>query len=295
MKSRILIIVLLISGLNFAQTPFTTLSMEPIKVKKDKNAYVYVKEVKDAQGSVTTKETATTEETIKKPIDFFNNSSLSTSLINTGNRVSISAEVLHYKLYVANPDAEKLAKGDRKYRFNIPMLLISKLSTQYDSINSASSWDVLDYEAAPLTLRIMPSFKKPFVGFNDVIYYGFYADVRGLNIQNNITNSYDMEFIGSGGIGFTYQGDGDAGKYNENGEYKPGRYSLSVMLQGATGKKEVLQKLFKTDNDVVTSLQAYFLFKVADDSKFNMKIGYQYLFKETLAGNKSNFTIAIGI
>jgi hypothetical protein len=147
------------------------------------------------------------------------------------------------------------------------MLLISKLSTQYDSINSASSWDVLDYEAAPLTVRIMPSFKKPFPGFNDVIYYGFYADVRGLNIQNSVTNSYDMEFIGSGGIGFTYQGDGDAGKYNENGEYKPGRYSLSVILQGATGKKEVLQKLFKTDNDVVTSLQAYFLFKVADDSK----------------------------
>jgi hypothetical protein len=38
MKTKILITALLISGLNFAQTPFTTLSMEPIKVKKDKNA-----------------------------------------------------------------------------------------------------------------------------------------------------------------------------------------------------------------------------------------------------------------
>lgn len=141
----------------------------------------------------------------------------------------------------------------------------------------------------------MPSFKHQFKGYSDVIYFGFYTDLRGLNMYNNTTLKYDMEFIGSGGIGFTFEGDGDAGKYNENGEYKSGKYSLSFILQGATGKKEVLQRLFDTKNEIVSSLQTYFLFRVDKDSKFNLKIGYQYLFQETLAGSKSNFSIALGI
>jgi hypothetical protein len=267
-----------------AQTPFTTLSMEPIKVKT-KNADVNSYTFNDT--------TDTDEETTKKPLDFFSNISLTTTLLNTGNRMSISADVLHYKLYMANPTEEKIK--DRKYRFNLPLLLISKLATKYDSISSSSSWDALDYEAAPFTLRIMPSFKLQSASYNDVIYYGFYADVRGLNIQNASASTYSTEFIGSGGIGFTYEGDGEAGTYNKNGEYKSGRYSLSFLLQGATGKKEVLQKLFKTENDYVTSIQTYFLFKVAEESSFNLKIGYQYLFTETLAGTKSNFSIALGI
>jgi hypothetical protein len=285
MRTRLLLISLLIGLSVEAQTPFTTLARELIKGKKEANTQSFVQtEVENDEN---------TEETEKVPLSFFNNNSLSMNLINTGNRVSLSSEVLHYKLYFINPDSIKIK--DRKYRFNIPLLLISKLSTQYDSINSATSWDVLDYEAAPVTLRIMPSLRHKFKGYNDVIYYGFYADVRGLNMYNGTTEKYDIEFIGAGGIGFTYEGDGEAGKFNENGEYKPGKYSLSFMLQGATGKKELLQRLFDTDNEFVTSLQTYFLFRVDKDSKFNLKIGYQYLFQETLAGSKSNFSIALGI
>lgn len=264
-----------------AQTPFTTIVNELIKGTQNPTTKNFAET--DA-APTTTKEV---------PLSFFNNNSLSVNLINTGNRVSLSSEVLHYKLYIANPDDSTV--DSRKYRFNIPLLLISKLSTQYDSINSATSWDVLDYEAAPVTLRLMPSFKHKFKGKKDVIYYGFYTDLRGLNMYNNVTNKYDMEFIGSGGIGFTFEGDGEAGKYNENGEYTPGKYSLSFILQGATGKKEVLQRLFDTEKDMVTSFQTYFLFRVDKDSKFNLKVGWQYLFQETLAGSKSNFSIALGI
>lgn len=308
MKTRATLLLTLLPFLIFAQTPFTTISMEPINLQiengKTKTFKFNEKAFDDKKGAISSPEMETLDlndnknketyvKSTPKPLDFFNSSSLSTSLINTGGRVSINAEVLHYKLYVANPSPDH-AK-DRKYRFNIPLLVISKLSTKYDSISSSSGWDAVDYEAAPVTLRIMPSFRKSFVKFNDVFYFGFYADLRGLNIQNTSTNKYDLEFIGASGLGFTFQGDGDAGKYNEKGEYKEGRYSISFMLQGATGKKEILQKLFKTDNEYVTSLQTYFMFKVADDSNLNIKIGYQYLFKETLAGTKSNFSIALGL
>lgn len=308
MKTKHSILLLLFPILTFAQTPFTTISMEPINLqvengktmtfKFNENEFDSIKnlttplDIKNINlGDEKNKETYVQSE--KKPLDFFNNSSLSNSLINTGGRVSINAEVLHYKLYFANPSPDQVK--NRKYRFNIPLLIISKLSTKYDSISSSSAWDAVDYEAAPVTLRIMPSFRKSFKKFNDVFYLGFYTDLRGLNIQNSVTNKYDLEFIGASGIGFTFQGDGDAGKYNEKGEYKQGRYSISFMFQGSTGKKEIMQKLFKTNNEYVTSLQSYFMFKVSDDSSLNIKIGYQYLFKETLAGTKSNFSVALGI
>ena len=283
MKTKLLFFLLFIASAGYSQTPFTTIVNELLRGKEENNNKT-ISFVEDGSDE---------ESTEKKSLSFFNNNSLSVNLINTGNRVSLSSEVLHYKLFIANPEGEK-AK-ERKYRFNIPMLVVSKLSTKYDSINSATSWDVLDYEAAPITLRIMPSFRHKFEGYSDVVYYGFYGDVRGLNLYNDEAKKYDIEFVGSGGIGFTYQGDGEAGKFNENGEYKPGKYSLSFMLQGATGKKEVLKRLFDTDKEFVTSLQAYFLFKVSDDSNLNIKIGYQYLFQETLAGAKSNFSIALGI
>ena len=50
-------------------------------------------------------------------------------------------------------------------------------------------------------------------------------------------------------------------------------------------KKKLLldiQKLFNTEKDFVTAFQSYFAFKISDDSKFNLKIGYQHFFKETI-------------
>lgn len=295
--------VLLFCNFLFAQAPFTTLVKEPRFVKKTTN--IDGKEKFEAIDVITNKANvidnidqaniADGEEvkTKKNDIDFFKNNTLSFSILDKGeNRLSVSSQVLHYKLYVANPNEQNKWRINR---YNIPLMLISKLSTSYDSINASSSIDVLDYEAAPITLRIMPSFKKSFLTYNDVIYYGVYADLRGLNLFNSDTNDYDIEVVGTAGIGLTYQGDGQAGTYNKNGEYSPGRYSISVILQGATGKKEVIGRLFDTDKDFVGSFQSYFLFKVAENSKLNLKVGYQYFFDRTIAGTRSNFSVAIGI
>lgn len=281
-----------------AQAPFTTLVKEPRFLEKTqgidgKDKFIQANDT-EVKGFVDNPNLIPKiNKSEKKDIDFFKNNSLSLSILDKGeNRMSVSSQVLHYKLYVANPNEKNKYRINR---FNIPLMLISKLSTSYDSINSSSSIDVLDYEAAPITLRIMPSFKKSFLTYNDVIYYGFYVDLRGLNLYSSETNDYDIKVVGVGGIGLTYQGDGQAGTYNENGEYSPGRYSISVILQAATAKKEVIGKLFDTDKDVIGSLQSYFLFKVAEKSHLNIKVGYQYFFERTIAGTRSNFSIALGI
>lgn len=301
MKSKLTIFILIVFSLkSFGQAPFTTLVKEPrfLEVRQNldnKERYIAVTDSNEIKKIVN--QSKGLDEgfvvTDKKDIDFFKNNGLTLNLIDKGlNRMSVSSQVLHYKLFVANPNEKNRYRINR---YNIPLLVVTKLSSSYDSINATSAIDVLDYEAAPITLRIMPSFKKSFVTYNDVIYYGFYADIRGVNIYNPQNNSYNMDFIGAGGIGITYQGDGAAGTYNTNGEYKPGRYSISVILQGATGNREFISSLFNTDKNYVTSFQSYFIFKVSETSNLNIKVGYQRFFQETISGLKSNFSVTLGI
>lgn len=303
MRQLLILGILFLSIASYGQAPFTTLVKEPRFLEKKMNLDNTEKLVaitdstvvkallnKDNPALLTGKNI---EESEKNNIDFFKNNGLTLNLIDKGeNRLSVNSQVLHYKLYVANPNEKNKYRINR---YNIPLMVITKLSSKYDSINASSSLDVLDYEAAPITIRLMPSFKKSFITYNDVFYYGFYVDVRGLNLHNPSENTYDMEFIGSGGFGLTYQGDGQAGTYNTNGEYAPGRYSISVIFQGAIGNKDVLSRLFETDKEYVTAIQSYFLFKVSDNSPLNIKIGYQYFFQNTIAGTKSNFSLTLGI
>lgn len=302
MKNKILALGLLFASFSsFGQAPFTTLVKEPRFLEKTQNldrtkslvAITDANEIKDIVDNQKGLIDSTNIVTKKNDIDFFRNNGLTLNLINEGlNRMSVNSQVLHYKLFVANPNEKNKYRINR---YNIPLLVVTKLSTSYDSLNATSAIDALDYEAAPITLRIMPSFKKSFVTYNDVIYYGFYADIRGVNVYMPESNSYNLDFICSGGIGLTYQGDGVAGTYNSNGEYAPGKYSISVIFQGATGNKEFISSLFKTDKNYVTSLQSYFIFKVSEISRLNIKIGYQRFFQETISGVKSNFSVTLGM
>lgn len=224
--------------------------------------------------------------------DFFGNNSISASLLGRGEtRLSAIAQVIHYKLYMANPNESNTF---RHHRYNLPLFIITKLSTSYDSMNSSTAIDVLDYEGAPITIRAMPSWGIKLTNYSDIFYLGFYTDLRGLNLLDPISNEYNIEVLGSGGFGFTYQADGKAGSYEPNGEYADGRYSISLMLQGAIGDNKVIRRLFKSTRDVVSSIQGYFLFSVKEDSPLNIKVGYQYFFDEMLSGDRTNFSIALG-
>lgn len=295
----LIIFLFLFSVKSNSQAPFTTLAMEPTHIKKvgEKYSMFDIEDVENKKGAKTKNQFLSDEKIIKtvprEDAVFFKNNSLALSVFNSGaTRASINSQVIFYKINIFTPiDDEK-----SNYRYNIPLMLISKMSTSYDSISASNSIDVLDYEAAPVTLRIMPSWRiSENNNYKEKVLFGFYTDVRGLNYYRPASNSHQIEVVGSGGLGFTFQGDGEAGFYNQNGENLPGKWLLSVMLQGATGKKEIIQSLFATDKDYVTSFQSYFSFIISENNKFNLKVGYQHYFQETIAGNNNNFSIAIGI
>ena len=296
---HLLLIALFFTFKSYGQAPFTTLAREPIHIVKDNKKFKMfdVKGVKDKKGEdfneLLEKEKVITIQDDNDSIDFFKNNSLALTVVNSGeSRASIHSQVIFYKINIFTP----IDKESENYTYNIPLMLISKLSTSYDSINASNSIDVLDYEAAPVTLRIMPSIKvNNNSRYKENLLLGFYADARGLNFYRPESQSHKLEVVGSGGVGFTFQGNGEAGFYNSNAEYESGKWLFSAMIQGACGKKEIIQSLFNTDKDYVTSFQSYFSFRINENNKFNLKVGFQHYFQETISGNKNNFSIAIGL
>ncbi len=309
----ITILILYTFQITFAQAPFTTLVKEPVLLEKLDKGYVMYNVVEHLQAAKTNftpkiagekydgqmtyhsllddESDDVTESTNK--VGFFKNSSLALNILSKSeNRTSINAQVLFYKINILTPVDSK----PKNYKYNIPVMIISKLSTSYDSISGSSALDVLDYEAAPVTLRIMPSWKiSNNKTYKEQLLFGFYADTRGINVQNTNADDYSLEVVGSAGIGLTLTGNGEAGIYNQEGNYEKGNWLVSALFQGAIGDEDVIQKLFNTDKDYVTSFQAYFAFNISDSSKFNLKIGYQHFFKETISGTNNNFSIAIGM
>lgn len=297
---KIAILVLFVTSfvLCDAQTPFTTVVKEPRVLKKKtspngKITYspVYdtlmIKNYFDKSYQMDRSNLVVSEE---RELSFFKNNNLSLNLAQKGeDRASLNSEVIHYKLYIANPNENNTYRYNK---YNVPLLLISKISTSSDSISKSSAYDVLDYNGSPLTTRIMPSIKCSFDNTNDLVYLGFYSDLRG--IQTN-AQKLELSYIFSNGIGFTYQGDSEGAKVNENGDYLQGRYSLSLMYQFATGNKQLVKSLFDTDKNLASGIQGIFIIKLSNNNPLNLRIGYQYFFTPVLNGSKSNFSVALGI
>lgn len=280
-----------------AQTPFTTLVKEPRLLEKKANSKgkEFFKAVYD---TLTIKNYFNDEsfnksgytESKKEDLLFFKNNNLSLNLANEGeNRVSLNSEIIHYKLYIANPNEFNTYRYNK---FNIPLLLISKISTSSDTITKSSAYDVLDYNGSPLTLRVMPSIKSNFTTINDVFYFGIYSDLRG--IQTN-SEELNLSYVWSNGIGLTYQGDSEGAKVNENGDYVQGRYSLSLIYQFATGNDKLISSLFDTEKSSAQAIQGIFIIKLGNDNPLNLRVGYQYYITPVLNGSRSNFSIALGI
>lgn len=291
------LLFMLLSLYSEAQTPFTTLVKEPrlLQIKTNSNGKEIYNAVYDTLTIYKYFNTPSFNksgytETKKEELLFFKNNNLAISFANEGgNRASLNAEIIHYKLYVANPNESNTYRYNK---FNIPLLVISNISTQSDTITKSSAYDVLDYYGSPLALRIMPSIKSNFTSINDVIYLGFYTDLRG--IQTN-SEKLNLSYVWSNGLGLTFHGDSEGARVNESGDYIQGKYSLSIMYQFATGNDELINSLFETDNSVAQAFQGIFIIRLGEDNPLNFRVGYQYYITQILNGNKSNFSIALGI
>src|SRR5690606_14344464 len=93
------------------------------------------------------KEKYTHIDSVSNGLTFFKNNNLSLNLANKGeNRLSLNSDLIHYKLYAGNPND---INDYRIRKYNIPLLLISKISSMSDTITKSSAYDILDYNGSP--------------------------------------------------------------------------------------------------------------------------------------------------
>ncbi len=287
----LLMFILLNTVYLYGQAPFTTLCIEQRLVKSvddDKSTEDEPQRFLKAKDGVQTDTTKANKE-----VGFFKNNGLTINLLEEGDkRMSVASQVLYYKLYLSDPvDTSSLKK-----RIQLPLMVIAKVSTNYDSVSIANSIDALDYEASPITIRVMPSFSIPINGLKNVLLAGAYLDGRALNMQNHGGDGYKTELIFSSGFGLTYQGYAEAGIYNKSGELsEKGTFSISAMLQYAKGQDDVMARLFNSNSGEAWAFQSFLMFRGKEESKFNMKIGYQHFFQRTISGTKNNFTLSLGM
>lgn len=301
MKTQLLIFIvifLLLSLSSKAQLPFVTVVKEPRFTKNVGGEVSFVTsedEVSKAVDAIKKTDDVGGEgflPTGKDVLKFFNNNHLGTTIINDGpTRVNLKSQVLHYKLYIANP---KEGDKERIYKYNIPLLLITKLSSNYDSLYISSGIDAIDYEPAPITIRTMPSWSISDFGYNQALFWGVYFDYRGLNLLDNEGTGHEIEMVRSFGIGVTYMSEGEAS--SDFDLYEPGSWVFSLMLQGASGEEDVMKRMFQTSNNLVGAIQGMFMFKISkENNSLNLKVGYQYLFDKLQAGNRQIYSIALGM
>jgi hypothetical protein len=275
-------------GINtlFAQVPFTTTVTEKYSYyieadpsKEYGTAFLRNSELK-------TQRTANEVEIRLDSVGalFFRNNSLGGDIISGSSIVRMSSNVLYYKLYFYGSKTK-----DKRYFF--PLLIVSRLASKYDSANVTSAIDALDYEGSPISIRLMPSWKKK-VGDENQIFYGLIADYRGLNIVKSPGNyKYEQGFYCAGG--FTYGGNG-SGQELGSGEVTPGVWTFSALVEFFTSSSSVISEMYDTKENYVLSAQGIFNFFAGKDSGFNIKAGAQYFFSDPLNAQKFSLKLAIG-
>lgn len=223
-------------------------------------------------------------------------------LINSDNQKNvknsfpaINVSVIKYRLGLFSYTSKKKGKnvniGDT-VRVFMPLILMSKFTLDYDSLNYASLNDATSFSGSPFTFRIMPShtFK---VGLENTFTIGFVGDLRGIILSDSTSNNTDFEFGVYYSLGAKYSGKGDV--RDETGQSYVGKWSLSGLLYGFTGSGTTDKELYGGLAER-RGLEFVFKFKLLDTklTRFNLLANAQYQFNSLTKESPWIFKFGIG-
>jgi hypothetical protein len=215
---------------------------------------------------------------------------------------NINVSIIQYRLglfsYLAKNDTRYRNSNDFKFRegdtirFYLPLLLISKFNTNYDTANLATITDMTSFIGSPLTLRLMPSYTIR-VGLENTFTIGHTSDLRTILYQDSISQSLKAGFGYYGTIGLKYAGRGEV--RDETGTSYEGNWSISALLYTFITNQEVQDQLFDKQMNSASGIETIFKFKVAETkvTRFNIYASAQYQFNKP--GNDNPFIFKIGI
>lgn len=295
MKKEILLLATFLLIVQFvqAQVPFTSLFKEKEYKKKyipkDNSGLYSINYLKENE--VVMKSSIAGSESNYKPLTelkdpalFFNHNYITGDLVGDNLTAKVSSNILYYRLTIYEPEK-------KDYRYTLPLFIVSKISSEYDSANTNTVGDVLDYDGSPITIRFMPSWEKT-IGKSNKLYYGLIFDYRGINIvDDELNNQYEHGFYTS--AGFTYSGKGSVTQLG-TAESKPGVWNFSLMLQAYMSRSEVIKELYDTTEDYALGIQGLFNFIVSEKNPMNLRFGFNYYFTDPMNVEKFGLKLSVG-
>jgi hypothetical protein len=244
-----------------------------------------------------------TNNSISNNIRSFSQQSLGLSATGGTLIPSINVNIIQYRLglfsYLAKSDKIYKNSNDIKFRegdtirFYLPLLLISKFNTNYDTANLATITDMTSFIGSPLTMRFMPSYTCR-VGLENTFTIGHSSDFRTILYQDSLSQKLKTGFGYYGTIGLKYAGRGEV--RDETGTSYEGNWSISALLYTFITSQEVQKQLFENQNKAASGIETIFKFKVAETkvTRFNIYASAQYQFNENGTENPFIFKIGIG-
>lgn len=285
-REFLLIIIIMVTTFSYSQEPFDipTIDYATYKTIDFRNTYI---------GSQTIKNSSD----IKNQPVVFTQQNLNFSIDGNSDYFLPSANLnlIKYRLRVYTTTAKKTKKnynvGDT-IRFYIPLIILSNLSINYDSLNVTSLLDATGFVGSPFTFRIMPSYDIK-IGLENTLTFGHISDLRTVLISDSITNSLKAEFGYYGALGIKYSGKGEV--RDESGLKHEGNWSVSCLAYMFYGTDYSKDYLFKEDKNNLSGLEFIFKFKLIDTklTRFNLSASAKYQFENI--NDISPFIFKIGI
>lgn len=241
---------------------------------------------------------------VKDNIQPFSKQNIGMSL--SGNQIlpNISINLVQYRLglYSYQSGKNKQFKNAPKLNYGIgdtirvylPLLLISKFNTSYDTSNLASVCDMTSFVGSPLTFRFMPSYSFR-IGLENTLTIGHTSDLRTIVYNDSASAGLKTDFGYYGTFGIKYAGKGEVRDDNTGTTYA-GNWSFSTLLYAFFTNKNIQNQLFEDQDKMISGVEAIFKFTVAETkiTKFNLFASFQYQFNKPENLDPMIFKFGIG-
>lgn len=265
-------------------TSFASYGQEPFDIATVDYEEIQVVDYTSQFGFRTASKTESIADVDSSDFSFFSQQNISMLFTNeelvNGQSFAPSANLsfIRYRLgiysFKAKKDRKRYKKGET-VKVYLPLIILSRFSLNYDSLNLVSANDATSFSGSPFTLRLMPSHNFK-VGLENTLTVGSIVDFRGVYLEED--DGFNTDFGLYYSFGLKYAGNGDV--RDENGDSYSGRWSLSALYYNYSGSGGSQERLFG-DTSIETGMEFIFKFKVLDTkvSKFNLFANARYDFE----------------
>jgi len=203
---------------------------------------------------------------------------------------NISLNVIQYRLGIYSYAKSGTTDTVRVY---LPLMILSKLSTNYDSSRISTLEDLSSFSGSPFTFRIMPSYSWT-VGLDNSFTVGHVSDMRGFIYRDSTDKDFRISFSYYGSIGAKYMGRGEV--RDEDGQSYQGNWSVSLLVYTLILDNKIRDLMVSEPGRASWGLEGMFKFMTSESklTRFNIYASVKYDANPSRNGSPWSFKFTVG-